>query len=304
MKNICAIWDIQKAGSGLGSLLLFQEELLLYREILKFEGIDLFFLTGSKKVSFSYLASIAQLNPFIQSIHILKDIGNIRNDQIQQGCFLWPSTKIDEKFSYQESTLHIQTLWKQKGNLIAFECPPDVKEKAVSWMQSHIPSECYPVSIHLKNSTQNKQSNANQAEWLKFFKDCRYKELPVIFILIGDDPYDTSFGDCPNCIITKNHGGSLELDLSLVQNSLFFMGMSSGPCNIAILSELPYLIWKNPDHHAKEMARELNKNGQFPFSNDRQMLLRQNDCFENIVDHFTGLFNKMKKFNKREKLFI
>lgn len=293
MKNICAIWDIQKAGAGLGSLLLFQEELLLYRDILKFDGVDLFFCLGSKKVLLSYLASLAQLNQYLHSMHILKNKHELKYDKMNPDVFLWPPLNIEESFSYNESTLHIQKIWKQTGKLIALESPLFVKAQAEAWIKSHVQSECYPVAVHLKNSTNNKESNANQAEWLKFFLDCKSKKLPIIFILIGNECYDEGFNDCPNCVLTQNHGGSLDLDLSLIQISLLFMGMSSGPGNIAILSELPYLIWKHPDHHATAMGKELNKDGQFAFSNEKQKLIRGADCFENLVQQFAWLFDKI-----------
>jgi len=294
MKNICAIWDIPKAGSGLGSFLLFQEELLLYRDILRLDGIDLFFFTGSKEMSSPYLADLARFNPFIRSMKIMKDKPDILNDRINSYGFIWPSTNCGQNFSYNESTLHIRKLWKQTGNLLCPESPSGIRAKATSWMQTYIPPEWYPIAVHLKNGNVNKQSNANQTEWLKFFEDCRYKKLPVIFILIGNDFYDKGFNDCPNCIITQQHGGYLGLDLSLIQMSLLFMGMSSGPCNMAVLSDLPYLIWKHPDHHTKKMNRELNSNGQFPFANDQQKIIRENDCLEALVCQFAWLFNKVK----------
>jgi len=295
MKNICAIWDIQKAGSGLGSLLLFQEELLLYCAILKLDGVDFFFYLGSKKVSLSYLASLAQLNPYLHSLHIIENQQDIVHAKMDRQAFVWPSSDIEKDFSYNESTLHIQQLWQETEELVALESPLSVKAQTTTWIKTHVPSGCYPVAVHLKNNRENKQSNANQAEWLRFFLDDSLKALPVMFVLIGDDCYDEAFNYCPNCVITQNHGGSLELDLSLIQSSLFFMGMSSGPCNIAILSELPYLIWKHPDHHATEMGKELNNEERFVFSNEKQKMIRDYDCYENLINQFNWLFDKIMR---------
>ena len=64
------------------------------------------------------------------------------------------------------------------------------------------------------------------------------------------------------------------------------MGMMSGPANMALFGENPYLIFKNPDHHAKEMAIELGDKDQYSFALPGQRVLRIWDTTTNLIEAF------------------
>lgn len=290
-QTIFAVWDLEIAGTSMGAFLIFQEELLMYRDIWDVQDIELFFYLGETNVSLSYLASLAQLNPFLTAVHFIRDKKDVAHRLPVGEIFQWPSCKLDNNCSYFGSTLHIQKLWEKTQKIFSLQSPNSLNILAEKWLKTHVPEGHYPVSIHLKNNDVDSQSNANQEEWLKLFKE--NKNLPLKFILMGNEPYDERFSDCSNCVITQSEGGSLEIEFALIQLSLFFMGMSSGPCNIAILSELPYLVWKHPDHHSREMDKELDENGQLVFSNQNQKFIRGIDTFGSLNHELNILYENL-----------
>jgi ADP-heptose:LPS heptosyltransferase len=87
-------------------------------------------------------------------------------------------------------------------------------------------------------------------------------------------------------IVTKNHESNISRDLALISQAAIFMGMSSGPCNIAIFSDTPFIIYKNPDHDVEEMKLELGKNNRFVFSTASQKFLRIFETVENLIQEF------------------
>ncbi len=82
--------------------------------------------------------------------------------------------------------------------------------------------------------------------------------------------------------------------MALIELSSAFMGMSSGPCNMAILSDKPYLIWKHPEHHKEEMGREFQGHKQFVFANEHQKFIKGWDTLENLQREFSKLFRQLK----------
>ena len=81
---------------------------------------------------------------------------------------------------------------------------------------------------------------------------------------------------------------TIDGDLALIQACPLFMGMMSGPANMALFGNNPYLIFKNPDHHAAEMALEIGNNDHYPFALGYQKVLRIWDTAEILIDSFTN----------------
>lgn len=290
-QTIFALWDLEITGTGMGAFLIFQEELLMYRSLLNAQHIEMYVYLGDINIPLSYLASLAQLNPFLTALHFIKDKKEFVHHFPAGDVFQWPSLNVDNNCSYFGSTLHIQKLWMKTKKMFLLQSPPSIMIQAKNWLKSYVPYGHYPVTIHLKNNNVDSQSNANQEEWLKLLK--KNKRHPLKFILIGNEPYDERFYDCPNCVITQKKGGCLDLELALIQLSFFFMGMSSGPCNLAVLSDLPYLVWKHPDHHSHQMDEELDENGQLIFSNHNQKFIRGIDTFERLDHELNTLYKNL-----------
>ena len=72
-----------------------------------------------------------------------------------------------------------------------------------------------------------------------------------------------------------------------------FLGMASGPCNVAIFSKIPYAIYKNPDHHSKEMKRELGTKDHFSFAGSYQKIYRMKETEANLREHFFSIYDHL-----------
>lgn len=110
--------------------------------------------------------------------------------------------------------------------------------------------------------------------------------LQAHFGLVGDDPVAAPFGTLSNVSIAKDDGIALERSLALIQAAGLFMGMMSGPANMALFGKKPYLIFKNPDHHALEMTEEIGTGDRYSFATERQRVLRIWDTTENLAGAF------------------
>lgn len=292
-KIIVGFWDINKKGCGLGSLLIFQEELLQYRDLINAEKINLYFCCNSVSKHKELLTTTANLNPYLGSLSFIKDYRDFKRDKNE---YIWPNSKNTSNISYAESYLAVQELWKQSGNLFRLKSLGTVIKIAEDWISNYVGKDT-AISVHLKNNPDDQQSNANQDAWFEFILNCYQNNMPVKFVLIGNDKIDSKISKLPNVVLSKEHGGDLELDLALIELSSAFMGMSSGPCNMAILSDKPYLIWKHPEHHKVEMEREFQGHKQFVFANDNQKFMQDWDTLENIQREFSNLFRQLKPDN-------
>ncbi len=284
---------------SLGSILMFQQELLQQRSLGQFDLIDLYFRLPAHIPDLSYLSTLAQLNPFLNSVHFIASWSDDFDRAAQKTAFVWPNSERRVGFSYSGSTLCIQKLFRRTNKVFPLQSPEMVRDSAKRFLSAHQPLNHLPIAVHLKNNSTDPLSNADQEEWMAFFADCQKASYPVFFILIGNEPCDPGFRKLTNCVMTRENGGALALDLALIQASRLFMGMSSGPCNLAILSDLPYIIFKDPDHHRSEMEKELNEQGQFVFANRLQHFIRAKDRTDHLMEYFKTVYNEINKDGER-----
>ena len=160
-----------------------------------------------------------------------------------------------------------------------------------------------PVVVHLKNNPREKGcSNADQEAWCDFFMRCA-KDYDVLFILIGNEEISDRLKKLPNVLVARDQGSTLSSELALIEQAAIFMGMASGPCNMAIFNDVPYVIYKNPDHHVREMKEEMGDSDRFSFSKPFQKLLRKKETPDGLMEEFRPLFEHVKQ-SKFEKVRI
>jgi len=294
-KNLIGVWDCNRADSRLGSFLIFLEELLLKCKIYNLEKIQIVIVGEKDQTRYTYWSTLAQFNSKIDSVMFEKK----NTFSLNESKYSWPTAEFFDKCSYSGSTLALQQLWQSAGKvLINLKSFDFVRQKAQNWLKKYVEKDFTIVSIHLKNNPDDQQSNANQDAWFEFMLNCHQNNLSVKFVLIGNDKIDSHISELPNVVLLKEHGGDIGLDLALIELSSIFMGMSSGPCNMAILSDKPYLIWKHPEHHKEEMEREFQGFKQFIFANEYQKLIQDWDTSENIQREFFNLFNQLTPINQ------
>lgn len=290
MKNkIVGIWDVNQADTRLGSFIIYLAELSLLREINNESKLEVIIQMRNQNLSLPYLTTLIQFLPEVDSICFSKDFQKYNKDDL---LFSWPENNQYEYTAYNGSTLAIQKFWKVTRKLIPLITPRNLEKRATEWLNKYV-GNLKSIVVHLKNNKNDTQSNANQNEWSRFFNYCLENNIPVKFLLIGNEEYSSILNNFSNVIITKYYGGSLELDLALINRSFCFLGMSSGPCNMAILSNRPYLIWKHPGHHEEEMKKELQGEQRFIFSNESQKFMQDWDTSENLVREFNILYSQL-----------
>tara|TARA_B100000780_G_scaffold60688_1_gene39035 strand:+ start:1844 stop:2704 length:861 start_codon:yes stop_codon:yes gene_type:complete len=132
------------------------------------------------------------------------------------------------------------------------------------------------ICVHLRSVTPFtlEESNADGPTWQAFFD--KYAEEGVCdFLLIGDDALPAGFTLGRGVTRAVDLGFELATQLALTSIADGFMGMASGLCTAANLSEVPHVIFKHPAHHSDAMAIELGSSDSFLFANRRQQLWRR-----------------------------
>ena len=317
-KKILGIWNIDVSPLTLGGLILFIEELQIQQIIHKIDSVELCIIGKGIRTARSYtvrnygditsdLAGICDPHIIrqVSTIPIIRDFSNISRcylvssytefqrvfNKKHNSYILWPDIKTKKNNDYKYSnTRYTQQFFLDNGYIPYIKCKGD----SLNWAKQFLNRNVHPsvmVVIHLKNNENAKNcSNADFEAWFGFFE--HYTEnIEIKFILIGNEPIDPRILTLPNVIVTKNHESNISRDLALINQAAIFMGMSSGPCNLAIFSDTPFIIYKNPDHDVEEMKLELGKNIRFPFSTASQKFLRVFETMENLIQEFDEAYS-------------
>lgn len=300
------LWDLNQAPLSVGGLLILVCELLSMQE--DDEPIDICFvgeLPGVDNESTKIEISPEQImsNPLLEVANSISGIGSlyhapslsVLSEALDENVTTWP--KMDDRSYEYTCYLHLQELCSsERFKSLSLSIP--LQFEAEEFFEKYV-KEQIPVTIHLKNNPeQTGCSNANFDEWFKFFQYCKDR-FPVKFILIGNEPIDARILNLPNVLATQKMNMCLAQELALVQRSVLFMGMATGPCNMALLSETPCVLFKNPDHHAEEMKRELGDRKRFTFCTELQSLLRKFEDMELLVNQFELLYPEALENHKK-----
>ncbi len=134
-------------------------------------------------------------------------------------------------------------------------------------------------------------NNANLTQWLAFFKR-HAVEGESNFILIGNDKITSDITQIPRVIAANKENISLFSQLAMISLANGFLGMASGLCQGAILSNTPFVIFKNPNHHPDIMKNELDSSKGFSFCYSNQQIWRKIDTIDNIEKAFRVIKNE------------
>ncbi|MHB8696303.1 MAG: hypothetical protein ACYDHH_34245 [Solirubrobacteraceae bacterium] len=145
------------------------------------------------------------------------------------------------------------------------------------------------VACHLKDDGLGPaRSNADHDAWFAFFERAGERAR---FVLVGLETPDERIAALPNVVVAREEGSGPGRDLALVERAAAFMGMASGPCNMAIFGTRPYAMYKNSDHHAEEMAEELGDADRYPFAHPGQYVLRVDETAEELTGRLDELLS-------------
>lgn len=309
MTKIAGIWDLLRSGGTLGTLLILLEELQVQRRIHQADTIDVIVAadakqlcgnegaerfdrsggdTGSRIETVAPLIAVLRAMECVSGIHVCTDAPSARKTAEMTGsdCIVWPplETLIEGRHNY-DSTRVVRDYFARAGEIPALCVTPELSAWAKGYLE-HQAAGRLPVAAHLKNDPAAAgRSNANAGAWLAFMERCE-RDQRVHFVLVGDDAVPAQFRALSNVTIAKDDGVALDRTLALIQAAGLFMGMMSGPANMALFGTNPYLIFKNPDHHAREMAEEIGSSDRYSFARAGQRVLRVWDTTENLVQAF------------------
>lgn len=294
--KILGVWDLTEAPLTLGRLLLFIEELQIQRVISQAGDIEVAILGDSTREPEPSLTSVLMGLENVVGYYRKNSLKDLSDFLDLRDYVIWPPLQRGKHIP--TSTLLIQQFYREYQYIPLLSC----KKKLLDWGQnyfSRLGIGC-PVIVHLKNNPQQHGcSNARQDVWFNFFKSCRADD--VAFVLIGDDVVDTKITALKHVVRSKLGGSDLAQDLALIQLGSFFMGMASGPCNMAILNTRPFVIYKNPDHDTEEMQREIGAGMSFNFSEESQRLIREYETGQGLLAEFKRMRKETGIINSRNE---
>jgi hypothetical protein len=206
------------------------------------------------------------------------------------GHELWPNPlDISSGQHVYDSTRRLQKHYTQFGSIPSLSVNDDLLERVAGRLGRHVGNKV-TVAVHLKSNCHLPGlSNAHLPSWKELFLFAQ--TYPVQFVLIGDDLGNHQFRDVPNVSVARDFSENIADDLAIIQLSDFFMGMMSGPANMALFGRKPYAIYKNPDHHKLEMLREIGSEDRYPFSSTCQRVFRTWDTSDSLQLSFQRCFD-------------
>lgn len=267
MNKGLGILDFTKT-SSLGEILIFIEELKIYQERFDIKKVDVVVIQEKDTIP-NFILPLLQQYLEIEEHWVVDSIDDLVGTEHR---FIFPSKEqfSNEDFTF-DSTKRVQDFFRERNYIPKLKSKK--KEKVCEFLKEKSEGKI-PIAVHLKHDLNNlNNSNANNAEWYEFFKYC--STLAVKFFIIGDDEIDGPTLSLPNVVSTRKCGLDIVDDLALIELASLFMGMCSGPFQIALFNDKPYVVFKNPDHHKKEMAEEIGVQNKYPFAAKKQKMLRE-----------------------------
>ena len=309
MTAILGIWDLQAAPLSLGGLLILAEELQMQRIIHGASDVDVCIVGDTSQVlpaggRHSSVLSVLEGLEGISNYYCYDSFGTLGKVFAEEpGRYIaWPGIGERERKDYKyANTLFSQEFYLKRGFIPYLSCKNVALKWAADFVRRHAGQQL-PVVVHLKNNPNvSGHSNADMKAWGEFFVACHH-QYDAKFILVGSDNVDAQVSELANVVMAQRLGSNLVRDLALIQTSFMFMGMASGPCNAAIFSQVPYIIYKNPDHDVAEMELELGDRTRFPFSTPFQKLVRVRETAENLMAEFSDVHDQLNRSGREARI--
>ncbi len=268
-----SVWDLAVERISLGGMLLLRQEAELLAQL------------GGVRTLILHIAGEdidARQRQLVECTWKSSYSVELRFERFCSPDYAWPSAAIGRSgFSYQffDRVALLAAALRQRPPQLQW--PSEITKQArdlISRYRGRV------VAVHLKNVADQgpEQSNANQAAWAEFFaRSARPGALN--FVLLGSDATHSSVTAVPGIERAVDLGVPLEIQLALAGHADGFLGMASGICAAAVLSQSPYILFKHPTHHIDEMQRELGESEHFPFAGLHQQVWRRADTVDRLV---------------------
>jgi hypothetical protein len=300
LQRSTAVWRIRSGYLSLGGVLVLIADLCLANHQPDTAEIDVVLVDDveiSDAMNDAYIPIVEMLGDIeqVNNVRYYSNLSEMSRAAVSQGWDqrIWPAgiTDVDAAQQYP-STGYSQQHFLTHGQTIKIAFTATVTNKAMKFIRD-LPASSV-VTVHLKNTGDNPEiSDANVEAWSSFFRGYE-ADTSISFVLIGSDPIVNLFRKRVNIELIAEHQFSLSEQLAVIQESNLFLGMASGPSMAAIFSEVPYAIFKNPEHDRSQMEIELGSSDTLAFAGQNQKILRQLDSTENI----SGAFEQLLQIGK------
>ena len=316
-KRLMGVWDLSLSYMSIGDLLILIEELkiLSNKKILsesfdiavigqpesvglthRFDGRPWILITDKDNFQSSSLISMLMGLEGVERCYFFQTTAALGRflDSNSNQYFLWPELQsggsVDHQYGY---TLFIQDYYRKAGHIPFLYCKSDLIRWAQGFIREHADQKL-PIAVHLKNKIRPSGKpdwyNARFDQWHLFFTSAQNR-FDAKFILIGNEPIPSEIRNLSNVVISMEHGGNLIRDLALIQTSAAFMGVASGPCQVAMFGKTPYVIYKNPEHHVERMYEELGDLDRYIFALPMQKFFRRFEVRDHLLVEFESLYD-------------
>ncbi len=296
-------WDISLPGTTLGTLLTFLAECSLLTRLCNSTTIDLavnalshglpnlpdgkFRLWKSNQGQDCALSLLNGID-IVKKIYLCGGTSGFEalSKSLNNTHLSWPQPNRHGMPHTYDTTQYVQELWRATGRLKPLTFKADLR----AW-SCHIIRKIFGnstvVGLHLKQvkEYQGKSSIslANESVWLEFLTVAA-SQFDIQFLLLGDDPISKDIQVLPNTIVARNIGAdSFSKHLALLSECAGFMGMMSSICNTVIFSDVPYVVFKNPDHHRQQMIAEIGSVECYPFATLYQKVIREHETSARLL---------------------
>lgn len=256
-------WNLAVEKPSLGGLLLLRQELEQFAELAGVNRIKLTFSSYDARFKIPAIARIA----FASRYQIQIAAGNAP----AHGWPL-PAAMSAAHFSYQFFD-RISILATALGHPPSLQWTPDTLGSAAAIREKFSGKL---ITLHLKNVPGQTEADSNAVfRYWKEFLAARAAPGSVEFLVLGGDAAPNDILSIAGVHSAQREAIALEVQLALAALCDGFIGMASGVCPAAVLSAVPYVLFKHPSHHVEEMKRELGIGDRFPFARPRQLVWRQ-----------------------------
>ena len=144
---------------------------------------------------------------------------------------------------------------------------------------------------HFFSHKKKRLSKGIEGLWSKAIESFISSKPNTSIVLIGSDSRHFRKFDSNRIYNAHLEGLNLSEQLSLVEKSSGFVGMSAGPSVVALLGSTPYYVFKDASHHKTLMDQELGEKKGYDFSTSKQFYIREYPSAKNLLDSITSISN-------------
>lgn len=298
-RRLLAVWDFRTAPPTVGEALVFQTKTQMLLAEKKLEKVDIAWLIdprgaerndpGTDAPDFhlvlARLLPLAQVNPHLGSFFLFDSADELAAfiAATADGYEIYPSARaVLGTYEYYRYYLNDTINFYAKHGYVPYlSVKPAMQRWARKTLAATMPDKI-PVILHLRNGTVDTSRNARIDVWLEFVDYCSARHPEIGFMLISArEEVDDRFRTRPNVVISRDTADTVEGDLALVQESAMYLGTTSGPNIMPILSDRPYLIYNFRTNYEKIPA-----GSSLPYATSNQKLIWAVETFEQLESDF------------------